>query len=134
MKIKKDKMKFIEPPNFTELVEEIEMLKLENENLKNSCDESLRLENERLIKWQKRAMKTVQDVFKNLNKTKRSIVLADSKRETPKGKILSRESCMDIMSLELSVRVLQDDLESGLKLKGGHKKWEIIQELQKKKI
>lgn len=121
MKIKKDKMKFIEPPNFTELVKEIEMLKLENENLKNSCDESLRLENERLIKWQKRAMKTVQDVFKNLNKTKRSIVLADSKRDTPKGKILSRESCMGIMSLELSIRVLQDDLESGLKLKGGHK-------------
>lgn len=121
MKIKKDKMKFVEPPTFTELVEEIEMLKLENENLKNSCDESLRLENERLIKWKKRAIKTVQDVFKNLNKTKRSIVLADSKRETPKGKILSRESCMDIMSLELSVRVLQDDLESGLKLKGGHK-------------
>lgn len=121
MKIKKDKMKFIEPPTFTELVEEIEMLKLENEKLKNSCDESLRLENERLIKWQKRAIKTVQDVFKNLNKTKRSIVLADSKRETPKGKILSHESCMDIMSLELSIRVLQDDLESGLKLKGGHK-------------
>lgn len=121
MKIKKDKMKFVEPPTFTELVEEIEMLKLENEKLKNRCDESLRLENERLIKWQKRAIKTVQDVFKNVNKTKRSIVLADSKRDTPKGKALSRETCMDIMSLELSIRVLQDDLESGLKLKGGHK-------------
>lgn len=61
-----------------------------------------------------KAYSELQYAFSQLNKTKRSIVLANAKRDTPQGQALSNESCQDILSLELGMRTLNHRLKTML--------------------
>ena len=63
------------------------------------------------------ALKQLDNIFINVNRTKRSIVLADSQRLKENGKQHSNQACMDILSLELSLRTLLRQIKEADKRK-----------------